>query len=99
MWTPENRRRYDRSKLRKNVPAFARLALREFLEFSLREGRCHDRRASIALTKSEVWANGTAAMSGDVFDSRGPSAAAERAVFRFFRRVGRAGAKMLEPGL
>ena len=32
-------------------------------------------------------------MSGDVFDSRGPSAAAERAVFRFFRRVGRAGTK------
>jgi DNA repair protein SbcD/Mre11 len=32
-------------------------------------------------------------MSGDVFDSRGPSAAAERAVFRFFRRVGKAGTK------
>src|SRR6516162_15670 len=32
-------------------------------------------------------------MSGDVFDSRGPSAAAERAVFRFFRRVGRTGTK------
>jgi DNA repair protein SbcD/Mre11 len=32
-------------------------------------------------------------MSGDVFDSRGPSAAAERAVFRFFRRVGRSGTK------
>jgi len=30
-------------------------------------------------------------MSGDVFDNRGPSAAAERAVFRFFRRVGMAG--------
>jgi DNA repair protein SbcD/Mre11 len=32
-------------------------------------------------------------MSGDVFDSRGPSAAAERLVFRFFRRVGRSGTK------
>src|SRR6516165_560623 len=32
-------------------------------------------------------------MSGDVFDSRGPSAAAERAVFQFFRRVGKAGTK------
>src|SRR6516162_1233049 len=32
-------------------------------------------------------------MSGDVFDSRGPSAAAERAVFRFFRRVGKSGTK------
>src|SRR5215813_13074275 len=32
-------------------------------------------------------------MSGDVFDSRGPSARAERAVFRFFRRVGKAGTK------
>ena len=32
-------------------------------------------------------------MSGDVFDNRGPSAAAERAVFRFFRRVGMAGTK------
>jgi len=32
-------------------------------------------------------------MSGDVFDSRGPSAEAERAVFRFFRRVGKAGTK------
>jgi exonuclease SbcD len=32
-------------------------------------------------------------MSGDVFDSRGPSAAAERTVFRLFRRVGRAGTK------
>jgi exonuclease SbcD len=32
-------------------------------------------------------------MSGDVFDSRGPSALAERAVFRFFRRVGKAGTK------
>ena len=32
-------------------------------------------------------------MSGDVFDSRGPSAAAERAVFQFFRRVGTAGTK------
>jgi exonuclease SbcD len=32
-------------------------------------------------------------MSGDVFDSRGPSALAEHAVFRFFRRVGRAGRK------
>ena len=32
-------------------------------------------------------------MSGDVFDTRGPSAAAERAVFRFFRRIGRAGTK------
>ena len=32
-------------------------------------------------------------MSGDVFDSRGPSAAAERAVFHFFRRVGKAGTK------
>jgi DNA repair protein SbcD/Mre11 len=32
-------------------------------------------------------------MTGDVFDSRGPSAAAEGAVFRFFRRVGLTGAK------
>lgn len=32
-------------------------------------------------------------MTGDVFDTRGPSATAERAVFRFFRRVGRAGTK------
>src|SRR5262249_34007511 len=32
-------------------------------------------------------------MSGDVFDNRGPSAAAERAVFRFLRRLGRAGTK------
>src|SRR5262249_23475261 len=32
-------------------------------------------------------------MSGDVFDSRGPSAAAERVVFRFFRRVGKSGTK------
>ena len=32
-------------------------------------------------------------MTGDVFATRGPSAAAERAVFRFFRRVGRAGTK------
>ena len=32
-------------------------------------------------------------MSGDVFDSRGPSAAAERAVFGFFKRLGKAGAK------
>ena len=32
-------------------------------------------------------------MTGDVFDTRGPSAAAERAVFRFFRRVGRAGTR------
>jgi exonuclease SbcD len=32
-------------------------------------------------------------MTGDVFDTRGPSAAAERAVFHFFRRVGRAGTK------
>jgi exonuclease SbcD len=32
-------------------------------------------------------------MTGDVFDTRGPSAAAERAVFRFFRRVGRARTK------
>jgi exonuclease SbcD len=32
-------------------------------------------------------------MTGDVFDTRGPSASAERAVFRFFRRVGRAGTK------
>ena len=32
-------------------------------------------------------------MSGDVFDSRGPSAAAERTVFQFFRRVGKAGTK------
>jgi exonuclease SbcD len=32
-------------------------------------------------------------MSGEVFDSRGPSAAAERAVFRFFRRVGKSGTK------
>src|SRR6516165_10772069 len=32
-------------------------------------------------------------MSGDVFDSRGPSAAAERTVFRFFRRVGKSGTK------
>jgi exonuclease SbcD len=32
-------------------------------------------------------------MFGDVFDSRGPSAAAERAVFRFFRRVGKSGTK------
>jgi exonuclease SbcD len=32
-------------------------------------------------------------MTGDVFDNRGPSAASERAVFRFFRRVGGAGTK------
>lgn len=32
-------------------------------------------------------------MSEDVFDSRCPSAAAERAVFGFFRRVGKAGTK------
>jgi exonuclease SbcD len=32
-------------------------------------------------------------MTGDVFDTRGPSAAAERAVFGFFRRVGNAGTR------
>ncbi len=32
-------------------------------------------------------------VSGDVFDSGAPAAAAERTVFRFFRRVGAAGAK------
>ena len=32
-------------------------------------------------------------MTGDVFDSRGPTAAAERAVFRFFRRVGQSRTK------
>src|SRR5579884_636884 len=32
-------------------------------------------------------------MSGDVFDSGAPAAAAERAVFRFFKRVGSAGTK------
>src|SRR4029079_17433889 len=32
-------------------------------------------------------------MSGDVFDSGAPSAEAERAVFRFFRRVGEAGSE------
>ena len=32
-------------------------------------------------------------VSGDIFDSGAPAAAAERAVFRFFRRVGATGAK------
>jgi exonuclease SbcD len=32
-------------------------------------------------------------LSGDVFDSRGPSAAAERVVFRFFRRLGKSRTK------
>ena len=32
-------------------------------------------------------------MSGDVFDGRAPAAEAERCVFRFFKRVGRAGTK------
>jgi exonuclease SbcD len=32
-------------------------------------------------------------MSGDVFDTGAPAAAAERAVFRFFRRVGKTGTK------
>jgi exonuclease SbcD len=34
-------------------------------------------------------------MTGDVFDSRGPSAEAERVVFRFFRRMGQAGTKTI----
>src|SRR5437870_13779616 len=34
-------------------------------------------------------------VSGDIFDSGVPSASAERLVFRFFRRVGDAGAKSI----
>jgi exonuclease SbcD len=34
-------------------------------------------------------------MTGDVFDSRGPSAEAERVVFRFFLRMGQAGTKSI----